>query len=259
MIGNLLYVILYRLCYREYSQCLFFLFLLQMEFSESQRRAVQVLLQQHKRWLAETTKFIATYGESAPTDCDLEGTTSKFESHNLRKAERALEEKLRALVADMEALLTPLLGAGSKAFALLQALLGVNTPNGTCALKDANASLMMLVDPTLQSLPWEALQLPSLFNGRVCRDFSLHMMHHRMQTLSPAPAAGASAAPAGVSAAAPATVNVTAAGLKYIVDPLREDEYAGTRIPGLERLSVTQAVKNLIAGTAPAGLCFSDF
>lgn len=213
---------------------------------------MQILLQQHKSWLTEATKFIATYGESAPTDCDLEGTTSKFESHNLRKAERALEEKLRALVADLETLLSPLMGPGSKAFSLLQSLLGVNTPNNTGVLKDVYPSLMLLVDPTLQSLPWEALQLPGLFNGRVCRDFSLHMMHHRMQTLTPAPAAGAPAA-APAAGAAPGTVSVTAAGLKYIVDPLAEDEYTGTRMQGLERASITQAVKNLIAGTSPAG------
>lgn len=217
---------------------------------------MQILLKQHKSWLAETTKFIATYGESAPTDCDLEGTTSKYESHNLRKAERALEEKLRALVADLEALLTPLLGAGSKAFNLLQALLGVNTPNGTGVLKDAQPSLMLLVDCALQSLPWEALQLPALFNGRVCRDFSLHMMNHRMQTLAPAGAAGVGAgatAPSTATVGGTATASVTASGLKYIVDPLREDEYPGTRMPGLERLSITQAVNNLILGTTPAG------
>ena len=222
-----------------------------MELTEPQRRSIQVLLQQHKSWVTESTKFIAAYGESAPTDCDLEGATSNYESKNLRKAERALEEKLRALVADMEALVNPLLGPQSRVHALVQTLM-IGADGSVPVLKEGSASLLMLIDPTLQNLPWEALQLTSAFSGRVSRDFSLHMTHHRLQTLTAPPTGAvppaAAAAPAAGATGAPPAITVTASGLRYIVDPLREDEYAGSRMAGLERSSVTQAVQTLIQG-----------
>lgn len=214
---------------------------------------MQVLLQQHKSWVAESTKFIAAYGESAPTDCDLEGATSSYESKNLRKAERALEEKLRALVADLEALLAPLLGPQSRVQSLVQTLT-FGAEGSVPVLKEGSASLLMLIDPTLQNLPWEALQVTAAFNGRVSRDFSLHMTHHRLQTLTTPPAGATPPAPAAATAAAgtnaaPA-ITVSASSLRYIVDPLREDEYAGSRMVGLERSSITQAVQTLIQGPA---------
>lgn len=225
-----------------------------MELTEPQRRSMQVLLQQHKSWVAETTKFIAAYGESAPTDCDLEGATSNYESKNLRKAERALEEKLRALVADLETLLSPLLGPASRVQALTEALT-VGANGVAPVLKEGSASLLMLVDPSLQNLPWEALHLADAFHGRVSRDFSLFMTHHRLQTLTapatgvvPAPATAVPAAPVGTSA-----ISVSASGLRYIVDPLREDEYAGSRMPGVQRSSLTQCVQTLIQGAPPSG------
>jgi hypothetical protein len=251
-----------------------------MVLSEAHRRSVQTILSQHKAWLAESSKFVITYGTTATTDCDLEGTTSNFESKSYRKAERALEEKLRALVADMELVTAPLLGPDSKVYGLVQALLGaaattaapvptapvaspVAATTGASAvaavgtavttfptpgvLKEANASLQLLLDPTLQSLPWEATQIAGLFNGRVCRDFSLHMLGHRLQTLTP------TTAPAGTTAAAP-VVTVTASALKYIVDPMQEDTFVGARMPGLERDSLTEAVQSLITGSTVPGI-----
>ena len=206
-------------------------------------------MQQHKSWVAESTKFIATYGESAPTDCDLEGTTSKYESKNLRKAERALEEKLRALVADMESLLAPLLGPTSRVHGLLQ-VLTMGAEGAAPVLKEGSSSLLMLIDPTLQQLPWEALQITVPFSGRVSRDFSLHMTHHRLQTLTAAavPATTGAANVAAAPTAGSAVINVSASAVRYVADPLREDEYAGSRMPGLQRKSITQAVHTLIQG-----------
>jgi hypothetical protein len=250
-----------------------------MMLSEAYRRSVQTILAQHKAWLAESSKFVITYGTTATTDCDLEGTTSNFESKSYRKAERALEEKLRALVADIELVTAPLLGPESKVYGLMQALLGaaattaapvptapIASPapapaNASAAaavgaagstipapgvLKEANASLQLLLDPTLQSLPWEATQIAGLFNGRVCRDFSLHMLGHRLQTLAPTTAAPATTAASPV-------VNVTASALKYIVDPMQEDTFVGARMPGLERDSLTEAVQSLISGSTVPG------
>jgi hypothetical protein len=254
-----------------------------MVLSEASRRSVQTILSQHKAWLAESSKFVITYGTTATTDCDLEGTTSNFESKSYRKAERALEEKLRALVADIELVTAPLLGPESKVYGLMQALLGAAAttaapaptapiasptiaPAGASAgasaaaavgaagttiptpgvLKEANASLQLLLDPTLQSLPWEATQIAGLFNGRVCRDFSLHMLGHRLQALIPTTAAAAPAVAAPV-------VTVTASALKYIVDPMQEDTFVGARMPGLERDSLTEAVQSLISGSTVPG------
>jgi hypothetical protein len=236
-----------------------------MVLNETSRRAMQTVLSQHKAWLAETTKFVTAYGGAAPTDCDLEGTTSNFESRNFQKAERALEEKLRALVADLELVMAPLLGPESRVYGLLQSLMGAGgTGIGASqgVLREANASLQLLVDTSLQSLPWEALQVAGLFQGRVGRDFSLHMLHHRMQTLSPAPAQAAGATPAAAAAAAaasavPQVVTVTASGLKYIVDPMQEDEFTGARMPGLERDSLSEAFKSLTAPTTAQGMLAS--
>jgi hypothetical protein len=252
-----------------------------MVLSEVNRLSVQTILSQHKAWLAESSKFVITYGTAATTDCDLEGTTSNFESKSYRKAERALEEKLRALVADIELVTAPLLGPESKMYGLMQALLGAAAttaapvPTAPIAspapapasasaaaavgaagstiptpgvLKEANASLQLLLDPTLQSLPWEATQIAGLFNGRVCRDFSLHMLGHRLQTLTPTTAG----APAATAVAAP-MVTVTASALKYIVDPMQEDTFVGARMPGLERDSLTEAVQSLISGSTVPG------
>lgn len=275
-----------------------------MVLAEASRRSLQIILAQHKAWLAESSKFVITYGTAATTDCDLEGTTSNFESKNYRKAERALEEKLRALVADLELVMAPLVGPDSRVYALLQALLtspapttipapaaadavteGITpeAPTPTAAalkallatlpppgppvpnpgvLRDANASLQLLVDPTLQTLPWEATQVARLFNGRVCRDFSLHMLGHRMATLSPpptapaAPATGtAAAAAAAAQAAAPTApvVNVTASALKYLVDPMQEDTFSGAKMPGLERESLSEVAHSLVAGSTVQG------
>ena len=265
-----------------------------MEFTEQSRRTLQTLLQQHEHWLHESTRFITTYNDTATTDIDLDQTTSKHQYKNLIKAERALDEQLRALICDLEQLLAPLLGAQSRAYMHILTLLGITsttsttsgntagTSNSTTApttttttttptptttdnksifgiLKDRNASLQLFLDPSLQSLPWEGLAICESLQGKVARDFSLHMFAHRMNSSS----TGSS----GITAAAPTTSTTTttptvsASGFKYIVDPLQDDNYTGTRMPGLERASMSETMQQLIQGSSSGGQgdCFFSF
>jgi hypothetical protein len=228
-----------------------------LELSETSRRELQVILSQHKAWLTEATKFITMCGEAAPTDFDLDGATSKYESKNVRKAERALDEKLRALVEDMERMLGPLFGESSRLAKFVQTWVAGNPQFS------ALSSMVLLVDPALQSLPWEALQLAAPFKGRVSRDFSLHMLHHRLcgltlpvlpltTTTTAATTTAAAAAPAAPAAINPeAPVVVKASAFRYLVDPLREDQ--ASRTQGLERPSLAETLSAVIAGTATVG------
>ena len=102
-----------------------------MEFTEQSRRTLQTLLQQHEHWLHESTRFITTYNDTATTDIDLDQTTSKYQYKNLIKAERALDEQLRALLCDLEQLLAPLLGPQSRAYMHILTLLGITSTTST--------------------------------------------------------------------------------------------------------------------------------
>lgn len=247
-----------------------------MEFTEQSRRTLQTLLQQHEHWLHESTRFITTYNDSATTDIDLDHTTSKHQYKNLIKAERALDEQLRALLCDLEQLLAPLLGPQSRAYMHILTLLGITsttsttndtagTSNSTTAptatatttptidsksifgiLKYRNASLQLFLDPSLQSLPWEGLAICESLQGKVARDFSLHMFAHRMNSSS-------SGSTAAASTTNTTTPTVSASGFKYIVDPLQDDNYTGTRMPGLERASMSETMQQLIQGSSSSG------
>jgi hypothetical protein len=104
-----------------------------------------------------------------------------------------------------------------------------------------NPSLVLFVDVTLQSLPWEALQLMALFEGCTSRDFSLHMFQHRLQALTTTPLADP---PALVSAPA-VGLSVPSTGVRYIVDPLQEDP--GNKSEDMARESMTQTLNGFLA------------
>lgn len=269
------------------------------------------------------TKFIAVNGDNAPTNFDLAGDDSKYLGKTLRKAERALEERLRALVSDLERCLAPLIGPDSKAHSFMMSLLHSQSryakerhrqhtervlagepPSAPAAAAAATAAaavvgaaasvgqgnqvngaeskltsealvddlgpkqpwtLLLFVDPTLLALPWEALGLVGLFDGKVHRDFSLHMYHHRLVTLyggvrrsatEETAAAEMTAQIAAAAAAASATANGAApislspAAVKYVVDPLNEDN--GSRMKGYQRHSIAKTLNDLIITLPPA-------
>lgn len=120
-------------------------------FSEESRRMLEVMKTEHNLWRDDTTKFIATFGDNMAPEQDLDGVESEFPDKRLRKTERALEERIRALLSDMDSILSPLLGAGG----VLDNFVGGKT--------DGSSSVMLLLDPSLQALPWEGLEFFSKF------------------------------------------------------------------------------------------------
>lgn len=84
-----------------------------MALSESHRRLLLTLTAQHAVWCEDTTKFIARYGDCIATDGDMEGVESSHSDSKIRKTEAALEERLRALLHDMEVIVDGVLGPKS--------------------------------------------------------------------------------------------------------------------------------------------------
>jgi hypothetical protein len=105
----------------------------------------------------------------------------------------------------------------------------------------------MFVDVSLQWLPWEAMQLLAPFEGCTSRDFSLHLFHHRLQALTTPPAVD----PPALVAAPAVGLSVPSSGVRYIVDPLEEDQ--GNKSEGTARDSMTQTVSDLLARPEAVG------
>jgi hypothetical protein len=78
--------------------------------SETNRRLLLTLTAQHTLWREDTTKFISKYGDCLAANGDLEGTESQHSDVKIRKTEAALEERLRALLSDMETVVEEVLG-----------------------------------------------------------------------------------------------------------------------------------------------------
>jgi len=211
--------------------------------SESDRLLLQHLLCQHKIWLEEASKFVSTFSTATPNDCDLDYADSVYESTSYRISERALEGKFCALVNDLENVMAPILGVNSRTYKMLQFLTGRIEGATTGASSGSHLSLQLLVDKTLQLLPWEGLQITSLFSGRVCRDFSVHMMYHRLTTLAP-------------SKEKTPTLTVSTSGINYIVDPTKDDGCASA-LPKSHHLSMTDSVQALLQGKINVSL-FKD-
>ena len=115
-----------------------------MELQSTAKKAVQLLLQQHKLWKDDVTKFIALYGEGIPCGAEYENEDIKYNDKNAKKSERALEERLRAIMEDFHTFIEPILGPNSK----LRKFINDNSPT-------PSSTLLLLFDPSLQMLPWE--------------------------------------------------------------------------------------------------------
>ena len=116
------------------------------------------------------------------------------------------------MVLDLEASFKAVIGVGSRIYRFVHDLLEKASPT----LK-SSYTLMMLLDKSLQVLPLEAMQVAQLFNGRVARDYCIHMIHHRLQPYIAIPTA---LSPDGSINA----ITLPASTVKYIVDPLSEDQ-----------------------------------
>lgn len=206
--------------------------------SESQRRQLQVLLEQFATWEADAQKFIAIYGESLQEQDDLEPLPNTISMGSNRstaqKAERALDETFRALAADLNTIFQPLFHPETSAAARFIQKIPFT--------EQTSWAVQSYLDVRLQQLPWETLNLweqqtQASTQGKFIRDFSLHMLGQRLQTLlaqlnpsltvsTLATTAPGTAPPAGVIDAASgqfAGCSVSASSMRYFIDPYEED------------------------------------
>ena len=82
--------------------------------SEEMRRMLVTLTAQHAAWCTDSTRFVAKYGDCVTCDSDIEGAESTHPDAKIRKSEAALEERLRALLSDMESVVQKVLGPKSE-------------------------------------------------------------------------------------------------------------------------------------------------
>lgn len=196
-----------------------------LNFDESERRSLQVLLEQTRLWQQELAKFIAVYGEHLPeveeTKIDKDG---RQQLTTAQKAERAFEERFRAILNDLETLFGKLFGENSRLATFIHEVMQ-SSP-------ETKFSAMMFMDPNLQILPWESMNVLSGFKGRVGRDFSIHMLHHRSQLATTAPI-------------------VSAPSIKHIVDPFGEDNQTDNK-PANSEIQERKNLKSFWSGLTKA-------
>jgi hypothetical protein len=103
---------------------------------------------------------------------------------------------------------------------------------------DASSSVMLLLDPSLQALPWEGLEFfNKYFQGRISRDFSIHMLGHRLASF---------ATPGGKGQIPP----IVSSAVKIAVDLFGEDTDCNRE--GYQRDSISKVVTTL-KGVATGG------
>lgn len=170
--------------------------------TESDRRAIQLLIAQHQQWIVDAQKFVANYGDNLTEADELESLASTLNVPRTTsmKAERALDETFKANLGEMTRIFTPI-ALELTSFSLV---FGLSVAWG----------LQIFIDPHLQSLPWEAflssLSLP--FGHRICRDFSLSLLAHRVATMDN-------------------TMAVQASSLRHAIDPFDEDSLGVSNPP----------------------------
>jgi len=225
------------------------------------------LTQSHIHWKVDAAKLVSVYGDNMGAALDVSGVAleSQFSDAKGWRKEKALEEKLGAAIRDLNSLLQSALGPESNVYQFLHAH---NQPGASSAAaakgKDGakptsnHVPLTLLVDSLLQELPWEGLALVGdLFEGNVCRDFSVHMLGHRCASLIPAlatPAGGAAAAAApakgGGGVDAHGNVIVASSTVKTLLDPFEDD--SGNLSKGFERPSIRSVCSALLAAVPGA-------
>lgn len=217
-----------------------------IQLSEDSRRMLEVMKTEHSVWKDDTTKFIAAFGDNMSPEQDLDGIESQYPDKRLRKTEAALEERIRALLADIDNIFSPLLGAGG----VLDSFVSGKA--------DGASSVMMLLDPSLQALPWEGLDFFTKYfqgniarlvvllsssllhyhSGRISRDFSLHMLGHRLSSF---------ATPGGKGQLPP----IASSAIKAAVDLYGEDMDCSRE--GYQRDSITKVVTTVKSTVATGG------
>ena len=192
-----------------------------LELSERSRRRLQELLTVHNMWTTDATKFVAKFGDAMSFDQILNGIKSKFADKAMDAAENMLEARLNQTLTDLYECLLPLIGPKS---VLQQILTSLNTVNEDGSSNNNN--IMLLIDHRIQNLPWEGLALFNSFQGRISRDFSLHMLGHRVHY-----------------SFNDGDMNIKSSSMRVVVDPFRDDE--GITMTGIERPSLREFIGEL--------------
>lgn len=199
------------------------------------RKQYQQLIEQHTEWCENTSKFVCTYVDVLTKDIDTYSNTFSPKANGtelgqqhqhsevyrtMKKAEHALEEQFRDFISNFDQFLSPLFGAGT----VLDTFITSNILNSNNANNNHNL-VLLLGDETLHTLPWEATTISKRFNGRVSRDYSIHVLGARSAPMTTS--ANATAVPANTPSA-PASASdkviVLSANLQLIVDPNGDDD-----------------------------------
>jgi len=96
-------------------------------------------------------------------------------------------------------------------------------------------SLVLLLDPLLQALPMEALNICNLFDGRISRDFSLHVFHHRLTSVT--------------------VTSIPPGNMKYLIDPLQEDQ--GSEVENFHREPMAAVMSDVLTQAVTTGANWS--
>lgn len=117
---------------------------------EEERRLLITLSVQHAVWCEDVSKFIAKYGDCLSVSADVEGSESTHPESRVRKTEQALEERLRALLSDMERVVDRVLGPKSECAEFLsEKYKGCTTDLSRGIVSDATSP----IPSTINSLP----------------------------------------------------------------------------------------------------------
>jgi hypothetical protein len=206
----------------------------------------QLLCDQLDTWQQDVQRFVALSGDKLSATDDLEDNNNNNNNNNNttstttssftvpQKMERALDERFRAIVSDLDLLVSQILGDGSKFYAFVteQLLFPVS------AMTNTPWVVQCYFDARLQQLPWEATSaLSRVFAGRMTRDFSVAMLGQRIQTILS-------------QQTNTAEVVCPASSLRYLCDVFDEDT-AGCKTSGREPVSrvLAQLTTSIPGGT----------
>jgi hypothetical protein len=167
-----------------------------MALTATDQRSLLVMKSQHTSWKQDTLKFVASFGDQMNCDTDVEeeisdngasignSVTSSTVSSNFLKAEHSINERLRAMVSDLESSFSPILGVNSRVYEFLKEKItsSQQISKDKASSKDSSPSLLLLIDPFLQELPFDALEISNLYKGQVIKDYSIHLFGHRMRS-----------------------------------------------------------------------------
>jgi hypothetical protein len=197
-----------------------------MLITEQTRRRLQILIDQHRIWKQDVLKFCAQYSGDLSADFELEDAQGVLSNLTVaQKAERAIEERFRALLHDMNEILEPLFHSQSTLSQAISKLAAVSADPPTIF------QCVLLTDPWLQELPFEGLTMfDQSDHVRVSRDFSIQLLHKRY-----------------IASSSP-SVSVSASNIKYINDPWGDENTTTSNKSLISNIIADATSKNAAPG-----------